>query len=256
MLKKFVITLVLIISVMQIVPDLAMAQEDVAQGSGTNISLTLGGGEDAARMDVAVEIVLLMTLLSLAPALLIMLTGFTRIIIVFGFLRQAMGTNQMPPNQVMIGLAMFLTFVVMAPVFSDINENALQPYMAEEISQQEAFKLAEAPIKGFMLNQVREKDVSLFLDLTNTEAPESPEDLPLTIVVPSFVLSELKTAFQIGFVLFIPFLIIDMVVASVLMSMGMMMLPPVLISLPFKILLFILVDGWYLIVKSLVSAFQ
>ncbi|MCP4145476.1 MAG: flagellar type III secretion system pore protein FliP [bacterium] len=256
MLKKFVITLVLIISVMQIMPDLVMAQDDITQGPGTNISLTLGGGEDAARMDVAVEIVLLMTLLSLAPALLIMLTGFTRIIIVFGFLRQAMGTNQMPPNQVMIGLAMFLTFVVMAPVFADINENALQPYMAEEISQQEAFKLAEAPIKGFMLNQVREKDVSLFLDLTNTEPPESPEDLPLTIVVPSFVLSELKTAFQIGFVLFIPFLIIDMVVASVLMSMGMMMLPPVLISLPFKILLFILVDGWYLIVKSLVSAFQ
>jgi len=241
---------------MQIMPDLVMAQEDIEQGPGTNISLTLGGGEDAARMDVALEIVLLMTLLSLAPALLIMLTGFTRIIIVFGFLRQAMGTNQMPPNQVMIGLAMFLTFVVMAPVFSDINENALQPYMAEEITQQEAFKLAEAPIKGFMLNQVREKDVSLFLDLTKTEAPESPEDLPLTVVVPSFVLSELKTAFQIGFVLFIPFLIIDMVVASVLMSMGMMMLPPVLISLPFKILLFILVDGWYLIVKSLVSAFQ
>jgi len=241
---------------MQIMPDSVMAQEDIEQGPGTNISLTLGGGEDAARMDVALEIVLLMTLLSLAPALLIMLTGFTRIIIVFGFLRQAMGTNQMPPNQVMIGLAMFLTFVVMAPVFSDINENALQPYMAEEITQQEAFKLAEAPIKGFMLNQVREKDVSLFLDLTKTEAPESPEDLPLTVVVPSFVLSELKTAFQIGFVLFIPFLIIDMVVASVLMSMGMMMLPPVLISLPFKILLFILVDGWYLIVKSLVSAFQ
>lgn len=256
MLKKFVITLVLIISVMQIVPNLVMAQEDVAQSLGTNISLTLGGGEDAARMDVAVEIVLLMTLLSLAPALLIMLTGFTRIIIVFGFLRQAMGTHQMPPNQVMIGLAMFLTFVVMAPVFEEINENALKPYMAEEISQMEAFKLAEAPIKGFMLNQVREKDVSLFLELTNTEAPESPEDLPLTIVIPSFVLSELKTAFQIGFVLFIPFLIIDMVVASVLMSMGMMMLPPVLISLPFKILLFILVDGWYLIVKSLVSAFQ
>ena len=256
MLKKFVIALVLIISVMQIMPNLVMAQDEVAEGPGTNISLTLGGGEDAARMDVAVEIVLLMTLLSLAPALLIMLTGFTRIIIVFGFLRQAMGTNQMPPNQVMIGLAMFLTFVVMAPVFADINENALQPYMAEEITQQEAFKLAETPIKGFMLNQVREKDVSLFLDLTNTEAPESPEDLPLTVVVPSFVLSELKTAFQIGFVLFIPFLIIDMVVASVLMSMGMMMLPPVLISLPFKILLFILVDGWYLIVKSLVSAFQ
>jgi flagellar biosynthesis protein FliP len=256
MFKRFVIVFVLIISALTTIPTTGMAQQEATLENGTNISLTLGGGEDAARLDVAVEIVLLMTLLSLAPALLIMLTGFTRIIIVFGFLRQAMGTNQMPPNQVMIGLAMFLTFVVMAPVFQDINDNALQPYLAEEITQQEAFNKAQGPIKGFMLNQVREKDVSLFLELTQTEAPETPDDLPLTIVIPSFVLSELKTAFQIGFVLFIPFLIIDMVVASVLMSMGMMMLPPVLISLPFKILLFVLVDGWYLIVKSLVSAFN
>jgi len=223
---------------------------------GTNISLTLGGEDGGARLDTAVEIVLLMTLLSLAPALLILLTSFTRIIIVLGFLRQAMGTNQMPSNQILIGLALFLTFVIMGPVFQRINDEALQPYLAEEIGQKEAFDAAAAPLKGFMLDQVREKDVALFLELTGRDAPETPEELPLLIVIPSFVIGELKMAFQIGFVLFLPFLIIDMVVASVLMSMGMMMLPPVLISLPFKVLLFVLVDGWYLIVRSLVSAFQ
>lgn len=232
------------------------ADPPASAGGGTNISLTLGGEDGGARLDTAVEIVLLMTLLSLAPALLILLTSFTRIVIVLGFLRQAMGTNQMPSNQIIIGLALFLTFVIMGPVFQRINDEALQPYLAEEIGQQEAFGLAAAPLKGFMLDQVREKDVALFLELTGREAPENPEDLPLLIVVPSFVLGELKMAFQIGFVLFLPFLIIDMVVASVLMSMGMMMLPPVLISLPFKVLLFVLVDGWYLIVRSLVSAFQ
>jgi len=235
----------------------AAAQTTPPAGSApTSISLSLGDADGAARMDVAVEIVLLMTLLTLAPALLVMLTSFTRIIIVLGFLRQAMGTNQMPSNQIIIGLSLFLTFVVMGPVIQEINTNAVQPYLAEEISQQEAFSQAQGPLKEFMLGQVREKDVALFLELTDQEAPESPQDLPMLVVVPSFVLGELKMAFQIGFVLFLPFLIIDMVVASVLMSMGMMMLPPVLISLPFKILLFVLVDGWYLIVRSLVSAFQ
>ncbi len=222
----------------------------------TSISLSLGDADGAARMDVAVEIVLLMTLLTLAPALLVMLTSFTRIVIVLGFLRQAMGTNQMPSNQIVIGLALFLTFVVMGPVIQQINTDAVQPYLAEQITQQEAFSLAQAPLKEFMLGQVREKDVALFLELTDREAPETPQELPMLVVVPSFVLGELKMAFQIGFVLFLPFLIIDMVVASVLMSMGMMMLPPVLISLPFKILLFVLVDGWYLVVRSLVSAFE
>ncbi len=231
------------------------AQDPAAAAPGS-INLSLGDMDGPARLDVAVEIVLLMTLLSLAPALLILLTSFTRIIIVLGFLRQAMGTHQMPSNQILIGLALFLTFVIMGPVFQQINTEALQPYLAEELSQQEALELAKAPLKNFMLGQVREKDVALFLDLTNQEAPAEPEDLPLLIVVPSFVLGELKMAFQIGFVLFLPFLIIDMVVASVLMSMGMMMLPPVLISLPFKVLLFVLVDGWYLIVRSLVMAFQ
>jgi flagellar biosynthetic protein FliP len=236
-------------------PGVAWAQT-AAAGPGSSFSLTLGGAEGGARLDVAVEIVLLMTLISLAPALLVLLTSFTRIIIVLGFLRQAMGTNQMPANQILIGLALFLTFVIMAPVGTRIHQDALKPYLAEEIGQGEALKRAEGPLKEFMLGQTREKDIALFLDLTDREAPEKPEDLPLLVVVPSFVISELKTAFQIGFVLFLPFLIIDMVVASVLMSMGMMMLPPVLISLPFKVLLFVLVDGWYLIVRSLVMGFQ
>ena len=220
------------------------------------ITLTLEGANGPASMDSALKIVLLMTVLSLAPAFLVLLTSFTRIVIVLGFLRQAIGANQAPNNQIIIGLALFLTLVVMSPTLNQMNEEAIQPFMNEEMSQAEAFTKVQIPLKAFMLGQVREKDVALFLDLTETEAPDAPEDLPMLVVIPSFVLSELKTAFQMGFVLFIPFLIIDMVVASVLMSMGMMMLPPVLISLPFKILLFVLVDGWFLVVKSLVQAFQ
>ncbi|MCP4572100.1 MAG: flagellar type III secretion system pore protein FliP [bacterium] len=242
---------------------MAAAQDDApaesvasVAGIGDVLTVKLEGGQGAAGMDSALKIVLLMTVLSLAPALLILVTSFTRIVIVLGFLRQAIGANQAPNNQIIIGLALFLTVVVMSPVLHQMNEDALQPFLAEEIGQGEAFNRVQVPLKQFMLSQVREKDIGLFLELTNTEAPETPEDLPLLVVVPSFVLSELKTAFQMGFVLFIPFLIIDMVVASVLMSMGMMMLPPVLISLPFKILLFVLVDGWFLIVKSLVQAFQ
>ena len=220
------------------------------------MTLTLEGANGPKSMDSALKIVLLMTVLSLAPAFLVLLTSFTRIVIVLGFLRQAIGANQAPNNQIIIGLALFLTLVVMSPTLNQMNVEAIQPFMNEEMSQGEAFAKVQIPLKAFMLGQVREKDVALFLDLTDTEAPDAPEDLPMLVVIPSFVLSELKTAFQMGFVLFIPFLIIDMVVASVLMSMGMMMLPPVLISLPFKILLFVLVDGWFLVVKSLVQAFQ
>ncbi|MCK9997098.1 MAG: flagellar type III secretion system pore protein FliP [Candidatus Krumholzibacteria bacterium] len=220
------------------------------------MTLTLEGANGPQSMDSALKIVLLMTVLSLAPAILVLLTSFTRIVIVLGFLRQAIGANQAPNNQIIIGLALFLTLVVMSPTLQQMNVEAIQPFMNEEIGQGEAFAKVQVPLKAFMLSQVREKDVALFLDLTSSEIPDSPEDLPMLVVVPSFVLSELKTAFQMGFVLFIPFLIIDMVVASVLMSMGMMMLPPVLISLPFKILLFVLVDGWFLVVKSLVQAFQ
>jgi len=243
----------------------AMAQDDpfptiqpiVEESSDANtLTLSLDGVEGTKGMDSALKIVLLMTVLSLAPAFLILLTSFTRIVIVLGFLRQAIGANQAPNNQIIIGLALFLTVVVMSPTLNEMNVTALQPFMNEEMSQEEAFTKIQIPLKTFMLSQVREKDIGLFLELTQTDAPATPEDLPMLVVIPSFVLGELKTAFQMGFVLFIPFLIIDMVVASVLMSMGMMMLPPVLISLPFKLLLFVLVDGWFLVVKSLVQAFQ
>jgi len=229
---------------------------DLTPAAPVPVTLTLEGIQGPKSMDSALKILLLMTILSLAPAFLILLTSFTRIVIVLGFLRQAIGANQAPNNQIIIGLALFLTVVVMSPTISEINIQAVQPFMSEEIGQNEAFSRAQIPLKEFMLGQVREKDVALFLDLTNTDAPAEPTDLSMLVVIPSFVLSELKTAFQMGFILFIPFLIIDMVVASVLMSMGMMMLPPVLISLPFKILLFVLVDGWFLVVKSLVQAFQ
>jgi flagellar biosynthetic protein FliP len=236
-------------------PTAAAPIEPIAAESPV-LTLKLEGSEGVQSMDSALKIVLMMTVLSLAPAILILTTSFTRIVIVLGFLRQAIGANQAPNNQIIIGLSLFLTMVVMSPTLKQMNETALQPFLNEEIGQEEAFKLAQAPLKGFMLGQVREKDVALFLDMTATEPPATPEELPMLVVIPSFVLGELKTAFQMGFVLFIPFLIIDMVVASVLMSMGMMMLPPVLISLPFKILLFVLVDGWYLVVQSLVRAFQ
>ncbi len=234
----------------------AVTPVDLTPAAPVPVTLTLDGIQGPKSMDSALKILLLMTILSLAPAFLILLTSFTRIVIVLGFLRQAIGANQAPNNQIIIGLALFLTIVVMSPVLNEMNSTAIQPFMNEEIGQGEAFARAQVPLKQFMLSQVREKDVALFLDLTNTDAPSDPEELSMLVVIPSFVLGELKTAFQMGFILFIPFLIIDMVVASVLMSMGMMMLPPVLISLPFKILLFVLVDGWFLVVKSLVQAFQ
>lgn len=220
------------------------------------LTFSVANLEGPQGLDTALRIVLLMTVISLAPALLVTVTSFTRIMIVLGFLRQALGTAQAPANQVLIGLSLFLTLVIMAPVITRINDDALQPLLAGEIDDQAALVAAQAPLKEFMLGQTREKDIVLFLDLTDSEAPETPDQLSMLVVIPSFVISELRTAFQMGFVLFIPFLIIDMVVASVLMSMGMMMLPPVLISLPFKILLFVLVDGWWLVVRSLVMAFQ
>ncbi len=222
----------------------------------SQVSLTLNGLNTPEGMGSAMKIVILMTVLSLAPAFLILLTSFTRIVIVLGFLRQAIGANSAPNNQIIIGLALFLTIVIMSPVFTEMNTTAIEPFMNDEISQDQAFTRIQVPLKEFMLGQVREKDIALFLELTSTETPKTPQELPMMVVIPAFVLSELKTAFQMGFVLFIPFLIIDMVVASVLMSMGMMMLPPVLISLPFKLLLFVLVDGWFLVVRSLVQAFQ
>lgn len=202
-----------------------------------------------------VQLLLILTVLTLAPAILILMTSFTRIIIVLSFVRTSLATQQMPPNQVLIGLAMFLTFFIMAPVFSQVNDDALQPFLKGEITQHQALSKAEAPFKKFMAKETREKDLDLFLKYGHHDKPKSIEDIPMTALVPAFTISELKTAFQMGFMIFVPFLVIDMVVASVLMAMGMMMLPPVMISLPFKILLFIMVDGWYLIVKSLLISY-
>ena len=217
------------------------------------------GFEDAdapGKVSSALQILILLTVLTLAPAILIMTTSFARIIIVLSFLRQAMGTQQTPPTQILDGLALFLTMFVMGPVWSEINERALKPYMEEELNQFEALKLAEVPIKSFMLNHTREKDLSLFVNLSEEKNPASAEDISIQTVVPAFIISELKTAFQVGFLIYIPFLILDMVVASILLSMGMMMLPPVLISLPFKLMLFVMVDGWYLTVGSLMKSFS
>ncbi|MFB1081098.1 flagellar type III secretion system pore protein FliP [Jeotgalibacillus sp. JSM ZJ347] len=212
---------------------------------------------DSPPDDVAtsVRLLLLLTVLSLAPGILILMTSFTRIVIVLSFVRTSLATQQMPPNQVIIGLALFLTFFIMAPVLSEVNDRALTPLFNEEIDLETAYEEASIPFKDFMSQHTRQKDLELFLSYTEAERPETVQDIPLTVMVPAFALSEIKTAFQMGFMVFIPFLVIDMVVASILMSMGMMMLPPVMISLPFKILLFILVDGWYLVMQSLLQSF-
>ena len=219
------------------------------------ISIGLDQGADDGKVAVVMQLFLLMTVLSLAPSILIMLTSFTRIAIVFSLLRQAMGTNQLPPNQVVIGLSLFLTFYVMAPVWQQVNQDSLQPLIAREIDQKEALTRAMEPIRKFMISQTREKDLALLVNVAKMQRPANIGDVPTTVLIPSFIISELKTAFQIGFMLYVPFLIIDMVVASVLLSMGMMMLPPIMISLPFKLMIFVLADGWYLIVGSLVKSF-
>ncbi|ACX66402.1 flagellar type III secretion system pore protein FliP [Paenibacillus lautus] len=220
-----------------------------------NIDIQIGNEGDAPGTS-SLSLILLITILSIAPAILVLMTSFTRIVIVLGFVRTSLGTQQTPPNQVLIGLALFLTLFVMAPTLSSMNEVALQPYLKGEITQAEALDKAQDPMKKFMFAHTREKDLLLFMNYTGAEKPESYEDIPLTVLVPAFAISELKTGFQMGFMIFIPFLVIDIVVASVLMAMGMMMLPPVMISLPFKILLFVLVDGWYLVVKSMLMSFN
>jgi len=202
-----------------------------------------------------IEVFLLISFLSFLPAILIMLSSFTRIVVVLSFLRHAFGGQQVPPNMVIIGLSLFLTFFVMSPTINVINENAISPYIEEDLKFGEAIEQAVPPLKKFMLKQTRQKDIALFVGLTKQERPESPEAVKMSVLIPAFAISELKTAFEIGFLLFLPFLIIDMVVASILLSMGMMMLPPIMISLPFKLLLFVLVDGWNLIVGSMMRSF-
>ncbi|MFA1820663.1 flagellar type III secretion system pore protein FliP [Virgibacillus oceani] len=210
---------------------------------------------DPSNISTSVQLILLLTVLALAPSILILMTSFTRIIVVLSFVRTSLATQQMPPNQVLIGLALFLTFFIMAPIFSEVYDNALQPLFDEEITLDEAYDRASEPMKEFMASHTRQKDLELFMSYAQLDEVSSIQEIPLTTLVPAFAISELKTAFQMGFMIFVPFLIIDMAVASVLMSMGMMMLPPVMISLPFKILLFVLVDGWYLITHSLLDGF-
>jgi len=222
-----------------------------------NINLSIGGAADQpGQLSGLLQLMIMLTLLTLAPAILLMMTSFTRIVIVLSLIRNAMGTQQMPPNQVVIGLSLFLTFFVMAPVWYKINNEAVQPYIEEQISGEQAIELGIEPIKEFMLKQTREKDLALFVKIAKEERPAKKEDISLKTLIPAFVISELKTAFQIGFMIYLPFMIIDMVIASILLSMGMMMLPPIIMSLPFKLLLFVLVDGWYLIVGSLVQSFR
>ncbi|HSB51462.1 MAG TPA: flagellar type III secretion system pore protein FliP, partial [Dissulfurispiraceae bacterium] len=206
--------------------------------------------------DPIVETFLIVSFFSLVPALLVMFTSFTRVVVVLSLLRQAIGGQQVPPNLVIIGLALFLTLFIMSPTVDVVTKESLTPYIDKQISLKEAFTRAEPAVKGFMLRQTRQKDIALFLNIAKEKTPASPESLPLRVVVPAFAISELKTAFEIGFLIYLPFLIIDMVVSSILLSMGMMMLPPVLISLPFKLLLFVLVDGWNLVVGSIVRSFQ
>ncbi|GIO21980.1 flagellar type III secretion system pore protein FliP [Oceanobacillus sp. J11TS1] len=220
-----------------------------------NEFIDIFSSSDPTNIATSVKLLLLLTIFSLAPGILILMTCFTRIIIVLSFVRTSLATQQMPPNQVLIGIALFLTFFIMAPTFSEVYEKGLSPLFSEEITLEEAYDNASVPLKEFMAQHTRQKDLQLFLNYTKAEAPATVQDIPLTTLVPAFAISELKTAFQMGFMIFIPFLIIDMAVASILMSMGMMMLPPVMISLPFKILLFVLVDGWYLITQSLLGGF-
>jgi flagellar biosynthetic protein FliP len=234
---------------------IAIFMSDISFAQVENPLFSALGMEDQEDYVFSIRLLILLTILTLAPSILIMLTSFTRIVIVLSFIRNALGMQQTPPNQVVIGLALFLTFFVMAPVGSEINTSAIQPYMNEEITFDEALDRAIEPVREFMFKQTRDKDLALFLNISETKA-DSLDQIPNHVLIPAFIISELKTAFQIGFVIYIPFLVIDMVVSSTLMSMGMMMLPPVIISLPFKILLFILVDGWNLIVKSLIMGFN
>lgn len=220
------------------------------------LSINLDTGTGKGKISLPIKIIFFLTILSLAPAIMIMVTSFTRIIVILSFLKHALGTNQMPPNQLLVGLALFLSYFVMMPVWTEINTQALQPLSKGEITEQEALTKAVHPLREFMFRHAREKDLALFVEMAGTPRPENKDGIGTYILIPAFITSELKTAFQIGFVIFLPFLVIDMAVASVLMSMGMMMVPPVMVSLPLKVLLFVLVDGWRLVVQSLVLGFR
>jgi flagellar biosynthetic protein FliP len=251
--RKFMILLLVVGLVI-----LASAAAGQAQPlSLPNISLSIGGAADEpGKVATVIQLLFILTVLSLAPAIILMVTSFTRIVVVLSLLRHALGTQSMPPNQIIIGLSLFLTLFIMTPVWQRVNNEALQHYYEERTSSEEALTLAAIPVKDFMLRQVREKDLALFVKIAKEKRPEKPADISLSVLIPAFVISELKTGFQIGFMIYLPFLILDMVVASILLSMGMMMLPPIMISLPFKLLLFVLVDGWSLLAGSLVQSFR
>jgi len=252
--KTFIIVSLLVVLAFGLFPTDCCSQTPTI--STPLMTLAVDQKEDPGKVAVVMQIFLLMTVLTLAPAILIMVTSFTRVAIVLSVLRQALGTNQMPPTQIILGLALFLTFFIMTPVWDKINEQALQPFLQEEISQKVALAKAIEPLRNFMFKQTREKDLALFIEISKTKRPKNMEDIPTSVLIPSFIISELKTAFQIGFLLYVPFLVVDMVVASVLLSMGMMMLPPIMISLPFKLMLFVVADGWYLVVGSVVKSFS
>ena len=236
-----------------LLPAVALAAQDLALPS---MQLTLAGGaQSPEKVSVLLEILFLLTVLSVAPAIMLTVTSFTRIIIVFSFLRQAMGVQQLPPTQILASLAIFMTVVIMYPVGKQINDNALQPYLAEQIDYKVALDRAQAPLRTFMFKHTREKDLSVFYSISKIEAPRSKEEVPTMLLAAAYVISELKTAFTIGFLIYIPFLVLDMVISSVLLAMGMMMLPPMMVSMPFKLLLFVMVDGWNLLVGSLVNSF-
>lgn len=227
-----------------------------SQFSAPGVTLTLEPATSPQQMSSGVQLLVLLTVLSLAPSILVLATSFTRIVIVLSMLRNAIGTPTIPPNQVVIGLSLVLTFFIMNPVYNQIDQQAIQPYLKQEIDQKTAFQRGMEPLRDFMFKQTREKDLQLFLEINGNPQPNSLDEIPTAVLLPAFVISELRTAFTMGFVLYIPFLVIDMVVSSILLSMGMMMLPPSLVSLPFKLLLFVMVDGWYLITRSLTLSFM
>lgn len=227
----------------------------MAQMTLPSVNLGFKQANDPGEVVNTIKIILVLTVLTLAPAILIMMTSFTRLIIVFSFLRQAMGVQQLPPNQLLVGLSLFLTFFIMGPAFTEMNTKGIQPYLKNEISQEVALEETLAPLRKFMFAQTRPADLSLFVKMSKMQAPKNLSEVPTMVLVPAFIISEMKTAFQIGFIIFLPFLVIDMLAASALMAMGMMMLPPVVISMPLKIMLFLLVDGWTLLVGSMVNSF-
>jgi flagellar biosynthetic protein FliP len=250
---RFVFGVVLVGAILLVAPSIGCAASP--DNTANLLQIDIKPGAESGRMSVTLQIFLLMTVLSLAPSILVMVTAFTRIAIVLSLLRQAIGSHQLPPNQIIVGLALFLTFYIMTPVWQKVHQDALKPYLENQIGSAEALQKALVPIRQFMIKQTREKDLSLLVDVAKLPRPKNIEEIPTSVLIPSFIISEMKTAFQIGFMLYIPFLIIDMVVSSVLLSMGMMMLPPVMISLPFKLMIFVLIDGWYLIIGSLVKSF-